>query len=164
MKNLAIFILFSLCFTTTFAQVVPGKDEKNNGSSDTVLAGNVLPEAFITDEYFIRTLEGDENPARAEDFQATQFKAYAIKAEKEIAENEKNIVLIRQQLKKERGRKAIKHWRELAVLEIENEQLKDELWTYLHYGAGDWIQFCKEFNDELRPLAQDLVRLKEELF
>ena len=63
----------------------------------------------------------------------------------------------------ERGKSAVKHWKELSTLEFQNDELRNGLWNYLHFGKGDWNNFKKDFVEDLRPLNDDLARLENEI-
>jgi hypothetical protein len=154
MKALTTIISVLLFLNMTSAQETdPLKPER----------GNLLPEVLITGEIQLKILLGDENSNRAEEFNSLQFKLYASKTEALIEKNDNDIAQIKQALKNKRGRQAIKYWKEITRLEIENEQLKTDFWNYLHYGLGDCLIFQNEFTQDLQPLAQDLTQLHLEL-
>jgi hypothetical protein len=119
-------------------------------------AQNTLPEVTITDEIVLRTLADDVEFVRADEFSKIEFKLYALKAEEAIATNDAEVASIKQILKDKRGKESIKHRRQVTWLEIENAELKDDFWNYLHYGQGNWNLFQHEFNEDLSLISKDL--------
>jgi hypothetical protein len=156
MKTLTTTFFFLYFLYPSFAQTISPDNSHLN-------SGNVLPEVIVTGEIELQTLKEAAVSDRAEDYQRVEFKLYALKAEEEIAQNENSIILIKSELKKQRGKRAIRLWHQLTALEIENQQLKDNLWNYLHYGLGNWNEFKEEFNEDIRPLKDDLLRIKDDV-
>src|SRR5690242_3249079 len=139
MKVLTTIIFFLFLLSPSFAQNNSFQPDNSNFKP-----GNLLPEVLVTSEIELQTLKDDEVADRADDFQKVEFKLYARNVEGAISQNEKNISVIKSELKKQRGRRAIELWHKLTSLEIENQQLKDDLWNYLHYGLGSWVEFREE--------------------
>jgi len=163
MKTTALIISVSLLYTFAFAQNTPTESSKDENSQFDSTRGNLLPEVLITENLQLKSLYNDDNLQRADEFQLLPFKIYAIKTEEQIAKNEKEISFIKSKLKKTRGKSVIKHWHQIASLEVENEELKVDFWNYLHYGIGNWNLFKSDFNEDLEPLAQDIARLQQEI-
>jgi hypothetical protein len=160
MKSPILFTaILCFCLLGANAQNLPSDKSKDGFNND----GNLLPEVIISDEWQIATLQDDDNPERAEEFQNGEFKRYTLRVEQAIAKNENDIAEIKSKLAKARGNTAIKERRRIAWLEIENDQLKTDLWNYLHYGMGNWQVFKEELNEDLQPLAEELASFKNEL-
>ena len=158
MKVLTTIVFILFLSSPSLAQNNPSQPDNSS-----LKPGNLLPEVLVTSEIELQTLKYDEIADRADDFQKVEFKLYAMKAEKEIAQNEKSISFIKSELKKQRGGKAIQLWHQLTSLDLENQQLKDDLWNYIHYGLGSWREFKEEFNEDIRPLMDDLLKIKNEV-
>jgi hypothetical protein len=159
MKNQILFItLLCVCIGVN-AQTPSNSKNENEGLQNAVL----LPEVVITDELGLNSLADDDNAERAEGFQSADFQKYVSKIERAIIRNDNNISSIKMKLLNERGEEAVKGWRKITSLEIENYELKRELLDYLHYGKGNWNLFKKEMNEDLRPLAEELEVLNNEL-
>jgi hypothetical protein len=124
-------------------------------------AQNILPEVTVTDEIVLRTLTDDIVFVRADEFSKVEFKLYALKAEEAIATNDAEVASIKEILKNKRGKESIQHRRQVTWLEIENAELKNDFWNYLHYGEGNWNVFQLEFNQDLSLISEDLSKLKE---
>jgi hypothetical protein len=155
MKHLTLIIAALLLYNIAFPQYPPDTFPFNNA--------NLLREVNVTAEITVAMLADDIVADRADDFGELEFRLYALKLEKALAANDTEAASVRTMLKNTRGPASIKFRREVTVFEIENEQLKDELWNYLHYGKGDWVLFRREFNEVLEEFARDLNMLKEDV-
>src|SRR2546421_6457853 len=110
MKNQIFTSILLLCAAVCFAQ----NDEQgaNRSATDNIELnhGILLPEITVSDEVQVRTVADDDNTDRADEFKSLDFRLYALKAERIIAQNESDIALIKEKLKTEKGKAAIKHW------------------------------------------------------
>jgi hypothetical protein len=163
MKNQIFTTVLLLGASVCFAQEAKEGANQNPAVNTELNSGYMLPEVLIAEEVQVSSLADDENAERADEFSELNMRLYAVRLEKEIAKNESIISSVKEKLKAERGKAAIKRWKELTVLEIQNEELKKNLKEYLHYGQGSWKLFQEEINEDLRPLREDLAQLQQEV-
>jgi hypothetical protein len=164
MKKLIILTVLSpLYLAIVFAQDVPNENKKMGPFQDSLSTGYLLPEVNFSSELLLKILYDDEVADRAEEFGAFDFRMYIIKTGQAIEKNDSDIAFIKSKIKMERGKTAEKHWKEITTLDIQNEQLKTEIWNYMHYGIGNWDNFKSETNEDLTALVNDLGAMKQQL-
>jgi hypothetical protein len=163
MKNLIFTIILCLCAGASFSQNDEQRANQSSSSNGAINPGYLLPEVTVSEEVQPGSLASDEIAARADNFASLDMRLFTVRIEKQIAKNEEAIVSIKERVQEERGKTAVKHWKQLSTLEIQNEELKKGLWDYLHYGKGDWISFKEDVEEDIGPLSEDLARLENEI-
>jgi hypothetical protein len=163
MKNLLITTCISFCIAMCYAQEPKEGANQNAADNPDINSGYLLPEVNVIHEVQPGAIADDEIAARADEFQDLSLRLYAVKLEKAITENETTIASIKEKLKQERGKEAIKKWHAVTVLEIQNEEMKRDLRYYLHYGKGSWSAFQQDFNEDMPLLKEDLARMEQEV-
>ncbi|CAN5399821.1 hypothetical protein BH11BAC1_BH11BAC1_07160 [soil metagenome] len=118
---------------------------------------HLLPEVNITEEKGL-TIED-----KTREFPSSNYESYMVKAYKAIEENDFVITSIKEKLLTKSGRSARSLKRKLNSLEQENLELKIDFDAYVHYGSDNWRLFRKEFNEDMKPVVQDLALLKAKL-
>jgi hypothetical protein len=164
MKNRIITTCFCFCFAASaYAQDAQQGANRNTTDNIDASAGYLLPEVSIAEVVQPATLADDESELRADEFDKLDMRLYTVKLEKQIAKNETVIASIKEKLQPQRGKEALKKWKQVTALEVQNEELKRDLSEYLHYGKGSWTLFKEDFNEDMRPLVDDLAKMEQEV-
>ncbi len=107
------------------------------------------------------TIAGEGTEKRRE---AKAYKTYMEKLCKEIDKNDNDIEFIKEKLWVKTRKEATKYRKRLNSLESENSELKIDFDIFVHFGTQDeWQLFRSEVNADLKPLMQDIAKLKGEL-
>jgi hypothetical protein len=121
-----------------------------------------LPEVTVEEKLFSDLLDSTI-AERADDFLQSSFIAYALKSRNQILSNEKTILEMKDKLALAPSESSKKIERQIYSLEQENLELKNDLIQFLHLGKGSWKNFSEEFNDDMKPLMQDIADLQADI-